>query len=124
MTAWIIGDITLPLSPTRVKISNPATIEKFEQPQQNPIVVVTGADLFSVTLEGSIYVKGASHAVIWQNYIVPLLQMRGSAIQVSTPDGQFDGTWILQSFEPTRTGKLARYTYSLKLVAGSEYVIL
>ncbi len=89
-----------------------------------PIVIVDGAENFTVTFEGVIYDNAKSASDIFQDIVFPLLQKRGTLIRLTTPEGDLDGDYVLASFEPSRVGALPRWTYVMRLVMGGAYVIL
>ncbi len=118
------GTVTLPFGPAKTRIDNPAKIDQFTQEGALPIVIVDGAENFTVTLEGVIYDSSKTADQIWDDIIVKLLQSRGSQVSLITPDGDLDGTYILASFSPTRASALPRWSYTMQLVMGGSYVIL
>lgn len=122
---WTIGGITLPLEPFLIEDDEPAVVEVFLTDGGEPVIIIPGLDAASLTIQGSIYVSGYTHAQIVSTYLSPLRALRGKEVAVVSPDGQFDGNWALASFRPRRIaeGSLIRYTYSLKLIKGQAYVI-
>jgi hypothetical protein len=125
---WIIsggtGAITLPFAPSKTRITCPAKIDQFTQEGELPIVIVDGAENFTVQLDGVIYDPAKTASQIWSDVVVKLLQKRGSEVQLITSDGDLDGNYVMASFEPVRDRKIARWTYTMRLVMGKAYVIL
>jgi len=121
---WTIGDVTLPFAPSKVRVSNPAKVDQFVQESDLPIVIVDGAENFTITIEGVIYDTGKTANQIWADVIIPLLQKRGTIVALSTSEGDLDDSYVLASFEPARVGKLPCWTYTMRLLKGSSYVIL
>ncbi len=126
--SWTISSdevtVTLPFGPLKTRISNPAKVDQFVQEGELPIVIVDGAENFTVTFEGVIYDDTKTASEIFQDIIFPLLQKRGTLISLATPEGILDGSYVLASFEPSRVGVRPRWTYTMHLVMGGAYVIL
>ncbi len=125
---WMISSggtgITLPFAPSKVRIDNPAKVDQFTQEGALPIVIVDGAENFTVTLEGVIFDTSKTADQIWDDVVSPLLQKRGSLVSLTTTDGDLDGSYVLASFSPTRGSALPRWSYTMQLVMGGSYVIL
>ncbi len=126
---WTISagtGITLPLEPSRVTEVNPAVVDVFQTDGDAPVIIVPGLDAQSLVVEGWIYVAGQTNAQLESNYLAPLRAMRGKEVAVTSPDSQYNGNWVLISFDPRRVpdGAIVRYYYSLKLLRGQANVIL
>ena len=104
----------------------PAIVEVFGTDGAEPVITIPGLDAESLTLQGSIYVSGQTNAYLETTYLAPLRALRGTEVAVTSPDSQYDGTWVLIRFTPRRIGEGAfvRYTYTLKLVKGLSHNIL
>jgi hypothetical protein len=109
--------VTLPFGPSETRISNPAKIDLFTQEGDDPIVIVDGAESYKVEFTGVLY-------DCWDSVVAPLLAMRGKVVDLVTPDGDLDGQFVLASFEPRRVGAQPRWSYTMRLVKGSSYVVL
>ena len=117
------ANVTLPYGPNKVRITNPAKIDNFTQEGALPIVIVDGADNYTLTLDGTFYDKTKTASQNWTE-IALLIGKRGSQIYLITPEGDLDGSYVMASFEPSRDRLLGRWSYSMKLVKGGSYVIL
>ena len=118
--------VTLPLAPSRVTEGNPAQTEVFLVSGGSPIIISIGLDAKSLTIEGSIYSAGSSVTILESAFLAPLRAKLHTEIYLVDPDGQYNGYWVLASFDPKRfaEGAVARFDYVMKLLQGSSHVIL
>jgi hypothetical protein len=85
---------------------------------------VEGVESYTLQVDGIINDPAKTASQVWTTLIKPLLDKRGTEIQLTTTEGDLDGIYVLASFEPSRDRKLPRWTYTMRLVKGSEHIIL
>lgn len=130
MTAWTItlGEsvVTLPLAPSDIADSTDATVECFDQDGDEPVLISTHPNERQLTLQGSIYVAGASNSTVMSTYLVPLQAMKGQEVTLGTPDAQYDGDWVLESivFRRVSEGAFVRYQYVMVFSQGADAEVL
>ena len=61
---------------------------------------------------------------LWEDYITPLLELRGKEVTLVCPISGLNGVYLLEVFEPSRDAVIPIYTYSLRLSKGSLIVIM
>jgi hypothetical protein len=118
--SYSIGVVTLPTAPSRASKRNPAKVETFEIDGDLPILIIPGHSAEELTLEGFL---AGTKSTIETNYLSPLEALKGKEVTVAFPDSRYDGTWILADFTYTELDA-KRFTYKIKLLKGSDHIIL
>ncbi len=114
---WTIGGISLSYGPSRVRLPKSTKKETIENDGDYPTNVNSGLQ-FEAQLEGTIPVVDAAK-------ISDLLALVGTEVSVSgSAGGLLDGTWNLDSFEPTKNGPGPVYDYTMRLTKGKENITL
>jgi hypothetical protein len=112
---WIIGGISLSYGPSRVRLPKSTKKETVENDGDYPTNVNTGMQ-FEAQLEGTLPVADAAN-------ISGLLALVGTEVSVSgSVGGLLDGSWNLDSFEPTKNGPGPVYDYTIRLTKGKENI--
>ncbi len=69
--------VTLPLPPQTNTDEAPTVEDTVQVPEGEPTLISIGSDVRTLTMEGVIYVSGQNKAYLDNNYVIPLLAMRG-----------------------------------------------
>jgi len=101
--SFVVGGITLPLSPDRIVEDNPAEYKSSAMPGKLPLIVSVGKKERKITLEGYLYSMGSSIATLLSSYIQPLRLQVYRVVAFSDPDGVYTGEYILEDFYHERT---------------------
>lgn len=130
MTDWTVTYdvtvVTLPYPPNDISENNSATTSAFNQNGDSPVLISEHPNERELTIQGFIYVPGASNSTIISTYLTPLSSMKGQEVTLGTPDGQYDGDWLLEavSFRRVAEGAEVRYVYVLVFSQGSDVIVL
>jgi hypothetical protein len=116
-----VGSITFPLVYEQVVNDNPAFYKEGDGlPGVLPLLAAIGKKARKITFEGYIYVINQSKTTCWNSYIAPVLNMVSTFIEIETPDGFYDGEWLLDDFQVTEAPAYPQaFKYRLLLVQGS-----
>ncbi len=121
----IIGSVTLPLLPQRVVDSNQASTKEGDNPGTTPIIIIIGLKPRKITMEGYIYSMNTDKATLKSNYVLPLRQMVKTIIDVTSPNGEYDGEFFVEDFQCTESSEYpGAYQYRLLLTQGSRMIPL
>ena len=123
-SGWTINGLALPV----VDDATPNYQDRedvFDVSGGQSAVSVLGRQPTSLTVHGVIKVEGQLNSYLNTTYLIPLIAYLGTEVTVVSPDGQYDGVWLLSSFQPQRTmDDVAAYYFSLRLTKGSTHNVL
>ena len=123
--SWTIGTVTLPKSPEKINRSLPATYTTFPVTGGAPDILGTGLDIETLSFTVVLASPGLSLTDLDGSYVVPLQNMRGSAIAVSTPFASMNGTYLCVNVTPDYDNlKPAEIDCIIKLVKGELIEVL
>jgi hypothetical protein len=121
MSTFVVGGITLPLIPSRCSESNTASLKTNDLPGTLPLIVSIGLKPRKITVEGYIYVAGQNKSYLNTNYIVPLRALVRTLVAVTSPDGIYNGNYVLEDFTPDQTSDYpSAFKYKMTLTQGDD----
>ena len=122
--SWQINEITLPFGPESVKINGGINKETMPKSADEPIQIVDGLAGTTLTLNGAISDDSKTDPQLWSDILTPLLDIRGTEVTLVCPYVGLNGSYLLESFEPSRNTYHAIYAYSMRLTRSSLIVVL
>jgi hypothetical protein len=123
-SAWMIDDISLPIGPEGIQVTGGCEKETMSQTQDDPVQVVDGKKIRTISLKGTIADESKTDGQLWADVISPLLDLEGKEVTLVCPIIGLIGNYLLDSFEPNRDSYHPLYKYTLKLSKGSLNVIV
>lgn len=113
--------VTLPQYPHVFKEKNPSETKARSLPSSLPLVVALKG-LRALELEVYIYSSGVPNATLLSTYIAPFREMSHTVVAVTSVDAFFDGSYILDSFDPVpQVPGVIKAT--IKLTQGSQMLV-
>ena len=118
--------ITLPINPESVEERRTADVMVVPIPGGDlPFIISSGIDSVELTVSGKIYVQGQTSSYIETTYLIPLRNCVYKLVTVSADDTRYDGDYIMVEFVYSeRAGIPAYFEYTMKLIRGSEMVVI
>jgi hypothetical protein len=98
--SWTIGTVTLPKSPEKIKHDLPALYEAFPVTGGSPDILGTGLEVETLSFTVPLAQRGYTIPNLIGSYLTPLLNMRGSAVALSTPFSSLNGTYLCVGVSP------------------------
>lgn len=118
---FVFMTVTLPQYPHVFKEKNPSDAKVRSLPLSLPLAVVMKG-LRALELEVYIYSIGVPNATLLSSYIAPLREMVHTVVAVTSVDAFFDGSYILDSFDPVpQVPGVVKAT--IKLTQGSQMMV-
>ena len=128
--SWVISagstQVTFPVAPSNITDENPVVETDFQVDGQQSVVVSEGLDVRVLTLKGFFYTSGQNKAYLDSNFVSPLLGLNRQVVSLVSPTSRYNGNWLLivKSVEEKPEGLLQRYSYTLVLKQGADFLVL
>ncbi len=116
--SYTVGGVSI-TAPSKVSKRLPAKVEEFEV-DGLPILIVPGLRSIELSIDGVLVGDKAS---IETTYLTPLEALKGTEVTVAFPGNRYDGSWVMADFSYAEENA-KKFTYSIRLMKGSSYVIL
>ena len=117
--SWTIGDVELDHGPSRATLKRPAKVDEFELDESSPILIASGLTVYELVLEGSFV---GEKSTIMSEYVFPLMSQVGEVVEIDSPNGTYDTTWLFADFQFVEVNA-RQVRYTIRLLMGSGYII-
>jgi hypothetical protein len=129
--SWTISDgqsggtsVTLPTAPSSITDDTPIIDSGFQVNGMQSLVVSEGLDIRVLTLKG--FISGSDKSTLDSLFIELLQELNRTVVTLACPTSRYNGVWLfnIKTVEEKAEGNLARYTYTMILKQGADFIIL
>jgi len=116
--------VTLPYLPGKLSDDWPAEKTSSKMPSDLPFLISFGDKERKLIIEGYIMEAGKTMAQIWAAYVEPLRKLRHRVVTLVTPDGRYDGMFLVDNVNTIEEKLIAAVKFKITYAQGSQYVVL